>query len=658
MMKMPRSNISYRPDIDGLRAWAVILVVLYHAGWAAVPGGFMGVDVFFVISGYLITKIIAAETAQNRFSIWRFYERRIRRIIPALAVMVLAVMAASAIWVLPVSLERFSKSAVAAMLFYANIHFWGASFNYFMPASGTNPLLHTWSLAVEEQFYLVYPLLFVIAPWLGRRGLLIVLALCGLASFALMLVGYTIAPTATFFLPASRAWEFLIGAVLALRIVPRLSHRGLSSAATLSGLIMILVSALTFNGSMAFPGWITLLPVLGAALVIHCADGAGAAARVPFEFAPLRQIGLISYSLYLWHWPILVLYEYHILSRPLTTAETVACVALSFVAAVLSYHLVEQPFRRTAWLQRTKVLMSAIAPLVAAVLIFAAVSLNTRGLPSRYPDFDRTALRKQLAYEADQSRTLGEECFVRAISEKFVKGCYLGARGKFNTLIWGDSFALHYLTALAERGSDQDDRGLVSLASTGCPPIIGYDAPGQAACKDINDRAIVLIDAMDVDTVILSANWFSYELVGRVSKADIADTVARLQALDVKVVLVGQGPVFSFRTPTEALFATKVSGHLGEKVGFVANRVPADFNITLERAVGADAFFDPSSLFCRGRACAFHNGKAFLFRDSGHVTLEGARIVAGPLLESTQRIKNVARDRILDGPIGSGISSP
>lgn len=596
----------------------------------------MGVDVFFVISGYLITKIIAAETAQGRFSIWRFYERRIRRIIPALAGMLLVVLAASALWVLPASLERVSGSALAAMLFFANVHFWSTSSNYFAPASETDPFLHTWSLAVEEQFYLIFPLLFVLIFRFGRRPLLVSMALVGMASFSLMLVAYDFAPTATFFLPVTRAWEFLVGSILAMGAVPRPKHRGLASVGALGGLALILAGAVVFDSSAAFPGQITLLPVLGTALIILCADHAAASARLPFELAPIRWIGLISYSLYLWHWPILVLAEHYILHRPLTVAEAAICIALSFAAATLFYHVVEQPFRYASALRRPGRLMAVTTPLAIAAAAFAAVSLGTGGLAMRHPGFAQVSIAPQIAAERGIQRAAYEDCFVRKIEDRQVLGCHLGPRGNPNILIWGDSFAMHYLPALARQASLLDGHGLISFASPQCPPILGYDPVNLPACKAINDRAFALIKEMKVDTVVLSANWFSYDLVHRVSVTDITDTVRRLQAQGVQVVLVGQSPIFSFTTPEEALFreVQQVGGdRMLIKAAAARNEVPDDYNSILRAQVPANLFFDPTIVFCESNNCRFHDGERYLFKDYGHVTVAGAQAVITALLK-------------------------
>ena len=299
----PPPSERYRPDIDGLRAIAVMLVVNFHAFPLAMPGGFIGVDIFFVISGFLITGIIARELSENRFSLIGFYNRRIRRIFPALIVVLAAVLVMGWLWMLPHAYAQLSSDVFASAAFAANFALMLQS-GYFDIESAKKPLLHLWSLGIEEQFYLAWPLVLIIAARWRLRWLEIAGGIA-LASFAMnvALVGHD--PVATFYLPVTRAWELLVGAVLALAWA-RVDQSGTASnrRATI-GLALIVLAAAVLNVDRAFPGWWALLPIAGSALLLSAP--ASWVNRTLLGWPPVVWIGLISYPLYLWHWPLLVI---------------------------------------------------------------------------------------------------------------------------------------------------------------------------------------------------------------------------------------------------------------------------------------------------------------------------------------------------------------
>lgn len=629
--------LPYRPEIDGLRAWAVSLVLLAHAGMAALPGGFVGVDIFFVISGYLITRILIHEVQQGRFSLLDFYIRRVRRLVPALLVLTAVILLFGAACILPLSLERISSSAVSALLFYSNVHFWLSSTNYFAPAASTDPFLHTWSLAAEAQFYLFFPPLFLLLMKFGRMAFILTATGLTFVSFVIALFAYQLAPTGTFFLPTGRAWEFLVGSLLATRLIPAPTNKMSADFGTMLGLGLVVVGASAFDSSTQFPGWATLLPVAGAALVIHCSQTGGLPTCLLLRWEPIRQIGLISYSLYLWHWPILVFAKHYYLGRSLSGLETFACICLSFGAAALSYRFVEQPFRSSALSQRRTRLLAALLPAFAIALLGAESISKSGGLADRYPTFDDFDMVSQLEEEQALHSALNRDCFLNQIAGSPVTGCHLGPRGNRNTLIWGDSFARHYLIPIIEATNSNplpEKRGLISLVSPACPPIFGYDPAHLKTCKSMNERGVTLLDEMNVDTVILSANWFNYDLVNRLDIEDIRSTVRALQERGVRVVLIGQSPIFTFTSPQEALFKQVRSSTESTRLGLFPNSVGARFNERLRERAGADVFVDPTNYLCAGELCQFHAEEGYLFSDYGHLTLIGARLVVDPILNA------------------------
>lgn len=327
----------YRPDIDGLRAIAVLAVVLHHLSAPLLPGGYVGVDVFFVISGYLITSIISREMAEGRFSFASFYERRARRIFPALFAVLAATLVASYALLLPSDMMSTLRAALGTVFFGSNIVFWREMKEGYFAATdlALNPLLHTWSLSVEEQFYVFFPVLLLLCYRFTRQQVVPVLlfsAMVSLVGAALLVSSKSVA---VFFLSPFRAWELLAGSLLALHTVPPLRSRMLRELIAAAGLLAIVVACFVYDGGTTFPGLAALAPVLGTAALIHAgASGPSLAARL-LQLPPMVWVGLISYSLYLWHWPLIVLTRYATGFEPITPHIPMLFVA-SLVLAYLS----------------------------------------------------------------------------------------------------------------------------------------------------------------------------------------------------------------------------------------------------------------------------------------------------------------------------------
>jgi peptidoglycan/LPS O-acetylase OafA/YrhL len=333
-------SILYRPEIDGLRAVAVVPVILFHASFGLFSGGFVGVDVFFVISGYLITVIILAELERGSFSLRGFYERRARRLLPALFVVLAACLPFAHLWMLPEQFREFSRAMISVVLFASNIYFWRNT-DYFSPTAEENPLLHTWSLAIEEQFYIFYPLLLLLLWRSGRVRIFVLLVLATAASFALAHWGAYRYPGATFFLLPTRAWELGVGGICAFLLHGRARQE--RPLLALLGLGLILCSVFAFNAETPFPSAYALLPVGGAALIILYGGSTGLAGRL-LASAPLVGIGLISYSAYLWHQPLFAFARVRVSSHPDAALLLLLCV-VTLVLAYGTWRLVEQPFR-------------------------------------------------------------------------------------------------------------------------------------------------------------------------------------------------------------------------------------------------------------------------------------------------------------------------
>ena len=359
----------YRREIDGLRALAVLPVIFFHAGFETFSGGFVGVDVFFVISGYLITTIIVAELHQGKFSITTFYERRARRILPALFLIMLACIPLAWFYLLPTELIEFSQSLIAVSIFLSNILFWRAS-GYFDTAAELKPLLHTWSLAVEEQYYFLFPIIMIVFWKLGKRRLLILLTLIFVSSFSVAQWAAYAKPAAAFFLLPTRGWELLIGSFAAFylsKVDRKDAGKGVSEAGGWLGITLILYAIFTFKGTTPFPGLYATVPTLGAALIILFANQRTYVGRFVGNKV-FVGVGLISYSAYLWHQPLFAFARAYTF-RQLDLSSIIYLLLSVFVLAYLSFRYVEAPFRKKDAFGRKKILLLSLTGMLFFVLI-------------------------------------------------------------------------------------------------------------------------------------------------------------------------------------------------------------------------------------------------------------------------------------------------
>jgi peptidoglycan/LPS O-acetylase OafA/YrhL len=422
--------MKYRPEIDGLRALAVIPVILFHVGYTAFSGGYVGVDIFFVISGYLITSIIIGDLEKGQFSIARFYERRARRILPALFV-VLVVTSVMAWFVLAQrDFLEYGRSVAAVSAFASNILFISES-NYFATAAELKPLLHTWSLAVEEQFYIFFPLLLMVLWRFGWRVVLVVVLIVFAISFGLAYLGVRKMPTAAFFMLPTRAWELMIGSLCAfwLHRARPLADGRLADLLGLVGIAMIVVSVALYTPQTPFPSTYALLPCGGAALIILFAHPTGWAGRLLSHRVPLG-IGLISYSAYLWHQPLIVFWRYT--TFEMSETDRVVILGLSMGLAYLSWRFIEAPFRDGRFLSRARIFRLSGAALAGLFVFGIGVSLAD-GVPGRGVQLSPVAL---LDYDAD-NRTLQDRTWDR-LRERSADPGYEVIANDFDLTPWFD----------------------------------------------------------------------------------------------------------------------------------------------------------------------------------------------------------------------------
>lgn len=519
------SALIYRAEIDGLRALAVVPVVFFHAGIPGFSGGYIGVDVFFVISGYLITSILLADMSQGRFSLIGFYERRARRILPALIVMMLACIPFAYMWMLPGELVAFGKSLISTNLFVSNILFWRET-GYFNPATELKPLLHTWSLAVEEQYYLLFPVFLLFMHHYARSAIGPALILLIICSMGLAEWGWRNAPSATFYLAPTRMWEILVGAFCVVltrrRVFP-------SHSLGVVGLCMILVPIAVFSPDVPVPSLWTAIPVVGTALVLVFATS-GTPVATMLQFRPFVAIGLISYSTYLWHQPLLAFARIRSVAE-LPSVIISLLVVGAFVLGWLSWRFVEAPFRRKPPCIGRRAIFAGTLGWMCAISVMSAALVIWEGVPSRTaPAGVRYSEIKLLEQTLAPNYGLHETCDLDRFEATEL--CRSGDRS--TALLWGDSFAMHLVQALENSPTKLD---FVQATYSQCGPIPDLAIQGTVtswrSCMAFNDAVLAwFLDEPLIEIVILSSPFRQTDRpIYRRDGSQIKDPAERLSAV-------------------------------------------------------------------------------------------------------------------------------
>jgi peptidoglycan/LPS O-acetylase OafA/YrhL len=630
---------SYRPDIDILRAIAVLSVLCFH--WDVPPffGGFVGVDVFFVISGFLITRLIAHDEQADKFSFARFYERRARRILPALYVVIAATGLAAWYLLLPPQTIDFARSIVAVTLFSSNILFWQEA-GYFDAPALTKPLLHTWSLSVEEQFYLIFPALLILlfkrltVPT-ATRNTIATLLVIAVASFAYNVWRVNVAPSSAFYLSPGRAWEFLLGSILAVGDAPKIrNHYAQFLVATL-GITMIIAAALSFSSKTAFPGTAALLPCVGTVLCIW-ANTDRNPGRIERALTSLPLFyGKISYSLYLWHWPIWLFARLWL--RPdgdFPTSTKLAMFASASALSFVTFRLVEQPFRNPNRVGRPVLFVSgAIAS--GSLLLFGIMGVELGGFPGRVPP-EIAALANYASYP--RSVPYRENvCFLQPtqkIEEYDFDKCGTAKVGMRSVLLLGDSLAAHYLPGLQQATSDHPAL-ILQANSSGCAPFIGLSQPALPNCDAMNLLVRNLLHRSRLDVVVLSANWRVYsETLGYDRFLQLIRTTIAEVPQDIPIILLG--PSIQYEEPLPQLLASfALRGTDNSDLPQLVK--PAIFE--LDRRMKADFAAMPNVTYvsvlaanCPDQRCPLLIGKIPVQWDAVHLTVPGSqRVIAAAL---------------------------
>ncbi|WP_319771904.1 acyltransferase family protein [Breoghania sp.] len=593
---------AYRIEIDGLRSLAVLPVILLHAGFDLFGGGFVGVDVFFVISGFLIAGIIIRDLEAGRFSLVDFYIRRARRILPALTLVLLVTVPFAWAWLVPPDLEEYGKSTVAVTTFTSNFFFLKKS-GYFDSIGELKPLLHTWSLAVEEQYYIVFPLFMLLFWQRSRRVALVLLTVIALASLALAQALTVIDPTAGFFLPFTRVWELLIGVFTAI-LIHRRGGEGTNGPAALIGLLMIVAAVFLYGENTPFPSIYALLPTVGAALVLFCTGPGTIAFSILSSRIPVL-IGRISYSAYLWHQPLFAFMRYRF-PEEAGPGAMLALSAASLGLAYLTVRFVENPFRERGRIHIGFVVGGAIA----SVTVFAIGSGFIRfhdGYPSRLSPAQQKIVEYK-NYPRGKFYRSGE-CFVgRKESDAFGRlapNCapLIASDGTSAPLLWGDSHAAALYWGLQKLVPD-----LGQFTMSACPPLPGVDIPRNPYCRSFNDAVMKWIRRNPPRTIFLMGNWRDVDEKGVFQTKAMLETVRTLKGInpDMRIVVVGSVPHWLPDLPMQML-RYKISLRKAQRLEMLTLPALQELDLKLreqvEEAGDGAIFVSLLDQLCSGKEC-------------------------------------------------------
>ena len=659
------NQLKYRPEIDGLRALAVISVILFHARFELFSGGFVGVDVFFVISGYLITTILIEDMENKRFNIVNFYERRARRILPALFFVMLVSIPFALIWMLPSQLKEFSQSIMAVSLFASNILFWRKS-GYFETAAEDKPFLHTWSLAVEEQYYLLFPIFLIITWRFGKNRVFWLIVVISAISLMLSEWGWRNKTTANFYLAPTRAWELFAGSITAF--IAQKNGVQKNSFLALLGLIAIIFSIFIYDKSTPFPSVYTLVPVLGVVLLALYADKKTLAAKI-LSMKLFVGIGLISYSAYLWHQPLFVFAKVASAST-ITERDYLALSLLSLILGYLTWKFIERPFRNQT-LSSKKIFNSSFLGIISFLIIGTVINLN-EGFTNRFSE-------KELSFVVPKNGdTSGCHNFLEANDILNGKRCIVSVDNDFiiDIAVIGDSHASS-ITDAFKFGLTNLGRGFYAYNGSWCVPLINFatNTPNKNGCLDEINLAYshILLDKK-IKTVVLHAQWANYEAGYRWNDTNIASyifsedgnfdysnaviennlkefsraveyTFKKLYEANKEVILILSIPEFETHVP-KALnpkipFISQKEKLLQLPITNYQKRNSSVTKVLVKNSIKYGfSILNPSLLLCDLENCFSHNNKGSFYFDESHLSFLGASQIVPSLVDLISEIEN------------------
>ncbi len=622
---MKNSHIQYRPDIDGMRALAVLAVVLFHAFPNIAPGGFIGVDIFFVISGFLITSIISTNLEKGQFSFFDFYSRRIKRIFPSLILVLVSTFILGYFLLIPSELEQVGKHILSGAIFTSNLTLWGEA-GYFDISSDSKPLLHLWSLAIEEQFYILWPLILYFA-YKKRLKAILVVSLIGLSSFLYCLYLTKTDPTAAFYSPLSRFWEILVGAFIAIH---RNSNKEtLKNLKSLLGLAFIIIGFIFTTKNSYFPGGWALLPTIGAAFIISAGPNSWLNRKVLSQ-PLLVGVGLISYPLYLWHWPLLSIINLISTESPTIWIRLSAVIA-SFGLAWITNRTLETYFKSNQKIKFKTYALSFCMILVGTLGLFID---DSNGLPNRYPsEVQAIAEKTSLADFQWEEKVRTHTCHIQnPETDKRPNECIESARPL--VVLWGDSHAAALYPGLKNLQKSAQF-GIAQLTHVGNPPrFIEKEATGKYEINNQDVFRSIILNKPEI--LILHAAWFEYNKTPKETADEIKKTISKIRASLPSTQIVVIGPVPTWRDSLQKNILKHFmssSPTIPEYFDFGLKKEVISFDKELDSLLSKEKihYFSLINIFCRNQQCLTRTGPSHLDLtavDYGHLSEAGSNYFA------------------------------
>ena len=658
--------MKYRSEIDGLRAIAVLPVIFFHAGIDFLSGGYVGVDVFFVISGFLITTILLNEIESGSFSLINFYERRARRILPALFFVMLVSLPFAWMWLIPSDMKDFSQSLIAVSTFSSNILFWSES-GYWGANNELKPMLHTWSLAVEEQYYIIFPIFLLLMWKMRKRWILSTVLVLALISLMASHWGAYNKPTANFFMLPTRLWELAVGALIAFYLLHKdkeiQTNSVINEALGLIGLLMIGYAVFFFSESTPFPSLYTLVPTVGAGLIILFASSATLVGRF-LSNKVFVGIGLISYSIYLWHQPLLAFARHGSFYQP-NKMTLFALAVLSIPLAYLSWRFIEKPFRTKGVFERKTVFSLALLASIAFIA-FGTAGIKTNG-------FEKRAVESHLTLEAIDRRWRINAGLDLSCTESFTLSDKCNSSENPEVMIWGDSYAMHLVKGIL---ASKPDAEIIQMTKYVCGPMFGiapivnpdYPIGWAKECLNFNTQVHQWLKQNDsVKYAVLSSPFSQYldedsivlnrereqrpAEIGMIT-AEFKTTLETLVNLGIKPVIFSPPPANGSNLG-RCLTRADWRGEGLESCNFDKERM-----LDIRNAVYKflDTIADDYQVvrlddyMCDENICNTHVDSTYLFRDEGHLSHEGTELLGkkynfySSIIE--EKSENIVQDKV------------
>jgi peptidoglycan/LPS O-acetylase OafA/YrhL len=629
------SKLRYQPEIDGLRTIAITAAVFYHAGIPGFSGGYIGVDIFFVISGFLITRMLLAEMMHTgKIEFFAFYARRVRRLLPALIVVILSVLLLGTLVLSPAGEQQdLSNSAAATVAFLSNVYFWRTQDPYLAAFSNEwVPLLHAWTLSVEEQFYILWPAMLVVGAWFCHKiraslstVMTLLLAALLVASFSLSWWGTFAKPVATFYLMPTRGWEFVLGAMLAVTAKPLITRiRYVAAPMIAIGLAAIVVAIATLDEDVPYPGVAALVPTVSTAAVLIGTLAVPQPGIIRLlQTAPMVAVGKLSYSWYLWHWPLLVLVRIHELGGKNLFRDALVIIGSLGLAAV-TYLFWENPIRRQKFWPFSdvgKTLASGLVMSCAIAGIALALYFRADALASRDPNL--------AAIYAARSKQIGlpREChsFGRFTGLAPADKCLVGAVGQLKrVLVWGDSHAERFLPMISEHGHEHN-YSAIARTQAGCPPLVkppSADAVFDRDCEEFNAavaKEIPGLAQIGLKGVVLASQYFDF------NGEYLRETLSIAQNFGLKVLVIAPVPFFFLPVPLCLSHHTRddcsadriLLDRAREPLLHALRQIVPEFKNA--------RIWDPFDVLCNEQVCAPAHAGLVLYSDENHLSIDGSR---------------------------------